>query len=384
MVDFARGLVAEIDNTQLRRLMGNTSGSYYKALAEIMDPSSDKSLSRQWGIFIKDMDSGLYGFVNIITAMIYDRGSGKMFIKFSDETKIKSQIFDVKRGYTLLNYRVMLSFDSVYSYRLYELLMSHVGIQNYRRGNAVDEPLTNIVEMGVSLLKFRMGILDAYVSQDVKNAVAKAASEEDFDAIEEMLSKTNRRMANWRDFEKFAVKKAIDELNAIPNSEYHFEYTPIKKGRGGKVVSVRFTIISNGNHKDQEIIDSKTQEAMLETLEFVDEMRSFIKEDLRTVEFMDIAKEANYDMDVIRKAYAAAEQNGTDIENFVGFMKAAIRGGYEPNPVKKKGRSKKASSWDEIEAHEKMDYDQLALDSLMGSFNDTSSEGNKMKKKAEK
>ena len=39
-VDFSHGLVAEFSSTELRSLIGDHSGSFYKRVSDIMDPAS--------------------------------------------------------------------------------------------------------------------------------------------------------------------------------------------------------------------------------------------------------------------------------------------------------------------------------------------------------
>lgn len=155
-VDFSSGLVAEMDNATLRTAMNEKSGSYYTAISDIMDPASDKSLVRQWGIVFDNPKAGLYGFVSIITAAVYDSSSGKLFVKFSDEKAIQAQIYNIRNGYTSLNYKVMMNFKNVYSYKLYELLLSSIGLDDFKSGSQAD---TYTIKFGISELKYRFSNL---------------------------------------------------------------------------------------------------------------------------------------------------------------------------------------------------------------------------------
>ena len=125
--DFSKGLVAEFRNSDLRNIMGSKSGSYYTNIAELMDPTNSKSLRNQWVIMVKNPEDGLYGSTDVITSTLYDDKNGKLYIKFSNEPKIKKELHELKNNYTLLNYNLMMQFRSIYSYRIYELLMSRIG-----------------------------------------------------------------------------------------------------------------------------------------------------------------------------------------------------------------------------------------------------------------
>lgn len=366
-VDFSIGLVAEMDNITLRTVMNETSGSYYTAISEIMDPASDKFLARQWGIIFDDQKSGLLGFVNIINAAVYDNKTGKMFVKFSDEEAIRGQIYNIKNGYTKLNYRVMMNLKSVYSYKLYELLLSAIGLDDFKSGTHND---SYIAKFGISELKYRFGVLDALYSKEVRSAIAQAKNADDYEYIEKHITKEKRKTASIYEFEQRVVKKAVNELNALPDTEsdytisYTFEYGTNKRTPKAIIFSTkrRHNIIltdksSNKTTTDVVTIEPRDLTEMDKQLELLDEMRGFIRENLKSRELLEIAKAADYDMERVKNAYEVAEQSSSKINNLVGFLKAAIKGGYA-EPVSKKG-TKKMAGWTDIHSESELDLDDV-------------------------
>ena len=352
--DFSHGLVSEFTNADMRNFM-TKSGSYYKSIEELMDSNSPDSLKKQWGIMINRPEDGLYGFVDVITAMIYDSKKGKLFVKFSDEKRIQEEIYNLKKNYTTLNYGVMMSFTSVYSYRIYEMLLSRIG---YEDGSTKKKKDVYVFDYGLSELKYHLGILDPYINVNVKKAISAAKTAEDFDRIEDNIS-TEHKMPRYNDFEKYSLKKAKAEINSIKDREFDFSYEPIRNGRGGKVTGV--TLIMNRINSIQTL-----QKPVLsddEKDEIIDEIRDLITEPLKTKDIRSIAETAGYDMEKIRKAYQVAEASTKKIDNLVGFMKKAIQNDYDV-PVSKDPAKKQNFNFEQRDT----DYDAIVNERINNRF----------------
>lgn len=349
--DFSKGLVAEFSNSDMRSFM-KKSGSYYEEVKKLMDAESIASLKKQWGIMVHNPEDGLYGVVDVITAMIYDEKNGKLLIKFSDEERIQSEIYNLKRNYTTLNYRLMMAFNSKYSYRIYEMLVSRIGYDDWRNKGTSQE---YVYEYGLSELKYHLGILDPYISSDVKKAITMARTADDFERIEENIS-TEHKMPRYNDFEKYTLKKAIKEFNEITNPEFVFSYSPVRSGRGGKVRGVQFIVKRVGGAVMTE--EGRRELTEDEKDEIIDKIRSLVKEELKTKEIRTIAESAEYNFEKVKKAYDVASASTKDIPNLVGFLKAAIKNGYE-KPIGKKAKNKFVN----FEQSE-VDYDAIAQEKI--------------------
>ena len=357
--DFSTGMVAEFSNSVMRNFM-TKSGSYYKTIEDLMDSNSPDSLKKQWGIMINRPEDGLYGFVDVITAMLYDAKNGKLFVKFSDEKRIQKEIYNLKRNYTSLSYELMMTFRSVYSYRIYEIIMSRIG---YDDGSTHSKKLQYQYDYGLSELKYYLGILDPYITPDVKRAISEAKTPEDFERIEASIS-TEHKMPRYNDFEKYTLKKAISEINDIKNAEYRFSYSPIRNGRGGKVTGVLFTI--DRLVKENENMNESPKLSDDDKDEIIDSIRDMITEKLKTKDIRSIAEAAGYDLEKIRKAYSVAEATPKKIDNLVGFMVSAIKGGYEA-PVTKENNKRKNAFVDNFEQRD-TDYDEIIQKQLEERF----------------
>lgn len=327
--DFTHGLVAEFKNSDLRNVMGNKSGSYYANITELMDPTNEKSLRHQWIIMVKNPEDGLYGATDVITSTLYDEKNGKLYIKFSNETKIKKELYELKNNYTLLDYNLMMRFKSIYSYRIYELLMSRIGREDGIYKEKRDEYMFTY---GISELKYLLGILDPYINKDVRLALSEPYP--DFEKIETLIS-DEHIMPRYNDLKKYTLDKAKKEIDEL--TDFIFDYSPVRNGRGGKVVSVdlimkRKSKINTGNNEKSDL----SQE---EKYQFLDELVDLIEYPLKIKDLKAIAEAAVYDMEKVQKAYNILQNTTSEVTNITGYMIKAIKDDYEIITKKEKSKN---------------------------------------------
>jgi len=329
-VDYSKGLVAEFSDAQMRKILKTKSGSYYKTIDDLLNSTSANSFRYQWGIDIRDSKTGLYGFTEIISGCIYDKKNNKLFIKFSNEEAIKQEIMDLQSNYTLLNYNIMMKFSTIYAYRIYELLLSRIGYEDGTTHSTRDE---YCYSYGLSELKYLLGILDIRqegVSEELQRP------NPDFEKIEEISGQN--AMPRYVDFRRYCLEKAKKEIDEITDFEFDFE--PTRTGRGGKVTSVDLIMRrkNNKNKIEREKIEPETSN--VDEDDFVDLMREFIPNEVKTKDCKMLAKLADYNLEKIREKWEISKTQ--DIDNLVGWLKDAIKNNYS-TPVKNKKEVKKGS-----------------------------------------
>ncbi len=317
--DFTHGLVAEFSNSDMRRLMDSKSGSYYKQVEELMDAQSPKSLRNQWVIMVKDKESGLYGSTDVITSTLYDDKVGKLYIKFSSEKKIQDELYNLKTNYTLLDYALMMSFKSIYTYKIFEILMSRIGFEDSVTEEKKEEYSYNY---GISELKYMLGILDPYINKEVRTALTEPYP--DYEKIEDMLS-GEKTMPRYTDFQRYTLVKAKKEIDEM--TDWIFNYEPIRNGRGGKVVSVELRMTRKKK------IEKKKDLSEDEKIDFVDTIQDLIPYNIKVKELKAIAETAEYDLERVKKAVEVLKAT-KEVDNVVGFLRDAIKKEYEV-PVQK-------------------------------------------------
>lgn len=174
----------EIEIDELCRACGydiDAGGYYYKAIKDDLI----KLTNRLW---VKMPDSTERTISWISDAMIIPL-SGKVYITF--HKAMAPYLFDLRSRYTQYHLEDVLVFKGKYAIRLYEILRSYT----------------------------TQGAIDAGQSKEVMLSIA--------DLRETLDVKSYPR---WADFNRFVLKKAVDEINDY-SDEIHVDYDTYKTGR---------------------------------------------------------------------------------------------------------------------------------------------------------
>lgn len=371
--DFSEGLVATMSVPELKKILGDSSGSFYTRLTELMDISSENSLLSQYRLIINDNGSGLSGCVNIIQATIYDREVGKLFIKFTNESEIKKRVVDIKRNYTPLDLATMMSFKSNASYRLYEMLMSLIGLEDYK---GHEKGASYTFNFGISELRYRLGSIDTNSNPGLSYELTKATTPQDYEHIEKKYS-ANGKVSRYQVFDR-TFSKAVREINELMQGTYEMSYQANRTGHGGKISDLTITVKCVGRskaiaEKDIKIEEIYPNEAALDE-DVCISIRDILKEpSLTDKDCMDIAEVAQYDLDAIQHVSEVIDASPTPIKNIVAFTKAALKNEFQI-PI---GRETAASSivgYNKAHRdrqgimHENIDYDKIVKQKILDNL----------------
>lgn len=333
--------VVRLRAAEIRKLLNTNSGSFYTKLANVAAAATGRIIG------IVDPEKGFFDFLPINSRMTYAEGT--LEIRYNSE--LKSYLSNLKNNFTVLNLDTMLSFKSLYTFRLYELLKSKAFYQKYESHN-------NRIHIyySVSELKLRLGIID------VENPIIKKeldkSSAPDYDRIvllyendqreqadaavrimqerlkdNKLSQKEKQRLINiekqkyfpsyseWRVFKSELLEPTLAEIKEIA-SDIDVMYDVRKAGRGGKVVGIDFYVAIPQTTSDN--ISTLSED---EKLDLLDDIRDIIHYPLKTRDVKAIAEVANYD--IVKIQQAADVLNNTDnVDNPVGFMIKAIEDGY--------------------------------------------------------
>lgn len=256
--------------------------------------------------------SGRIHALSFITNAVYE--NGRIDIWFNKE--FNNYMFNLKNNFTLFELQVMMKFTKDYTFRLYELLRKEV----YRiKGNSCIKISYTLAE-----LKCLIGIVDINRS-DVRIAIERGKSWEYI--VDDM--KTERTFVKWGELERKVIKVAQKEIQEL--SDIRFEYTPIKRGRGGKVVGIDFYIHKNvendlvattieGNDYIQLSLDDYNVQ--------IDELYKAFNGVFTKEQIKDLLKISEFNSEIIKEAYECSLKQKY-IDNLMGWIKAYIKnGGY--------------------------------------------------------
>lgn len=254
--------------------------------------------------------------LSFITNAVYE--NGRIDIWFNKE--FKGYMFNLKNNFTLFELQIMMKFTKDYTFRLYELLRKEV--YKIKDGNCI------MVSYSLSELKCLIGIVDINKA-DVRIAIERGKS---WDYIVEDM-KTERTFVKWGELERKVVKVAQKEIKEL--SDISFEYKPIKRGRGGKVVGIDFYVYKNAN-KDSMSMMTNNDYLQLSFDDYsvqIDELYDEFNQVFTKEQLYDLLRLSEYNCQIIREAYNCSLKQKY-IDNLMGWIKAYIKnGGYNEKSI---------------------------------------------------
>lgn len=321
--------IAKISVKNFQEKMNANKGSFYTQMKRAAKSMSGRQM------FIEDKENNSFMLINLIGKVEYNNGD--ITIKF--EPDLTEYLVDLQKNYTTLNIEMMMSLDTQYGFRIYELLKSKA----YAPKGIRDTGKYKIV-FGVSELKVTIGIVNTQT-----DAVRRALQNKnpDFDNIVENVA-IEKSFKSWFDFKRRVLDPAIEEINN--KTDLYVEYVPIGRGKGGKIKEIEFYVTKKeiaDAYKKEIITDNKieiVQDSIKEPdpeklMELVEELQEVIDEPIKIKDYKSILKAANYNTDRIKNVYSiACEQK--EINNLVGWLISALNNNYDYDPIpKSKGMS---------------------------------------------
>ena len=204
-----------------------------------------------------------------------------------------------------------------------------------------------VVEYNLTELKLELGIINSGGSKEIKSELEKDYP--DYDRIEELAEKTEQtKYKEYKIFNRNVLAKVKEELNK--KTSIQVDYAPIKNGR--KTVGIRFFVIKKDTSPS-----SPTKAIKVDKDDILDELIDLMHDDFKMREIRELAEEADYDVDKIKKSYEYMKNYSKTIEVPIAFMKECIRNEYY---LQKKSQTKpKLNSFNNFEQRGDIDFEEL-------------------------
>ncbi|HIZ08806.1 MAG TPA: replication initiation protein [Candidatus Eubacterium avistercoris] len=304
----------EISAEEIRKLSGNTGGSFYGQLK-----LAAKSMANRT-IFIEDTEKKQFKVINLIHVAEYKNG---MFsIRFTPEAN--EYLDDLRDNFTTMKLTTLFVFSSNYAYRLYEILKMH----EYKIGKD-NTPI--VINYSLAELKLEMNCINTE-EKAIQRELQKEAP--DYDRIVNDIAK-EKHLENYSDFRKNDLDVAKKQINEL--SDLYMEYKPVRSGRGGKVVAIDIYLQRNTNNKmyalaeeGEEIFKEEVPEPANMTELILDVIDYITDVKISSKEASILLKDADYQIDTVKKAYDLSRSQ-PEIKNFMGWMRQCIRDDYQPS-----------------------------------------------------
>jgi plasmid replication initiation protein len=162
------------------------SGRDYQEIASVVDNIMGRVIT------IPESTTRVHKY-NVFSRCTIDTAKGVLELRF--DADLKPHYLQLKERFTQYSLAEFMSLPSIYSQRLYEILKSWC-----------DKPEVNIAT----------------------------------DELYNMLDASTSLRANFKDFRRRVLEQAHKDIVERDGSSLWFDWEPIKHGRGGKVIAVRF------------------------------------------------------------------------------------------------------------------------------------------------
>ena len=322
-------IAAKLYPGELKRLIGDPT-NIYKILKKVSKTMTGHTM------FLEDGNGNFKAFAVVNNAEYID---GVFTVEFNKN--LREHILGLEKNYTSLELAVLTRFKRNSSFRIYELLKSHL----YKSKKEINNGRVD-VEYNISELRFMIGLANGD-DPGVKNALS-VMKVPNWDELYGKLDKKDRKYETWFDFQRYVIKPAQEEL--AEKSNIRFEYEGLREGR--KMARIRFYIYphtaetdidiqkrkrileENGKGNFSAYKESYQMELPKDLPGFRDLYEEFIGHNYLTDKDIDILlKESGFDKEKVRWAILEADKV-PEVHNYIGFIVHLIRNGKnEPIPV---------------------------------------------------
>lgn len=320
-------IVSVMHGDEIRKELNKYNGSLYDQIKELIDPKDKTKASyMDYRIIYMNEDTNEIAATNVFTSVVFKNGI--LTSVFSPE--IEPYVL-AKKHYTLLDAEKN-KLKSVYSYKVYKLLIKEMGLLKYR-----GEKPPYVLEYDIVDFKLTMGIIDPKENREIVEALEK---HEKLYKYDEKI-KGNVKFKTVKDLRKNVLDRAVNEITE--KTSIKAEYELLRAGRGGKTHGVRFVF------SPKEMAAKEITEDEIDVL--IDEVRDIIEEKISTKDIKSILKASDYNLDKIKDVYTLSKYSG-EINNLTGWLIKAMQEGYKNNKTKNQFNEfeqNKIENWEEYE-----------------------------------
>ncbi len=292
--DKTGNIVVSLTQSEIKKRLGITNRGFYTQLEQVASEMTGRTIG------VNDEINHYFDYIAVVIRAKYEQGE----FKITYNADLKDYIINIKNKFTNLNLDIMMQFNSVYSFRLYELLKSYAF-------------KTDTITFGLAELKIALGIVNANL-----DSVKSVLNRSELPDYEKAVAKSpEKRYESYGEFNRSVLQVAVKEINET--TDINVKYEPIKKGRGGKVVGITFTLESVPLPIKEELVSSTDE------LTFIEDLQDLFDEKLKISDLRAIAREGRYNYDYIVEKYEILKSSNTNIDNIVGWMIKALKEDYK-------------------------------------------------------
>nr|WP_297765740.1 replication initiation protein [uncultured Butyrivibrio sp.] len=302
-------IVCAMKANELRNLFNDESGSLYSHLDQIANRFMDNGM-----IGFKDAENNKFDYLHVVTRAKYE--DGIFTLKFNGD--LKKHLIGMSKNYTFLELSIMMNFDSVYSFRVYEIIKSREYTLNYKK----EVPCTSYeMEFNLNEFKFQIGVAD--VTEPKVKEILSGSVAPDWDRAIKVCE--NQKYRDWRNFKRSVINVVEKEITEKTDLNLVIDTDSLKGGKGGKIYGIKLCVTPKANSKKEVKLKEETAEVVKKTLtddeklEYIEKIIEMIDEKITMKEARAILDACEYDIDKVKKNYSIAKKQGK-IRNLIGWL----------------------------------------------------------------
>lgn len=333
--DAVGGLSLRIPGSEIQKKFGSSSHDFFNDLDKAANSMTGRSIG--WS----NPETREFEYTAVVTNAKFV--NNVFTIEFNKN--MTKYLKDLDSQYTMLQLPVMLSFKSVYTFRLYEILKS----KSYTPKGSKNTENKYRIEMDLNELRLMLGVVNAEL-ESVKKVLNNRKGNPDYEAA--VNASPEKIFVQWYELKRNCIDVAVKEINKNPETGMHVDYEAKKMGRGGKVYAVEFFV---------DLI-SKTSEDVAEEAAELNEYNEddileeiMMKLGIKLKEARSVAVAANWDLNIVMEKYEISKSQ--DIDNLVGWMIKAIKEDYKM-PSGKKSKKSVKTGFSNFEERD-VDYNEI-------------------------
>lgn len=323
------GLTVKIKGSEIQKMLGVKGNNFFPQLDKAAQTMTGRSIG--WS----DPQKGEFEYTVVVTRASYL--DNEFCIEFNKH--MKQYLQNIKQNFTVYSLKIMLSWKSVYSFRLFELLKSKAYPPKGEKTNKFR------IEFDLNELKLDLGVVNAELAS-VQSVLKDTKRAPDYERA--VKASPEKIYTTWYELRRYCIDVAVNEINNLPECGMHVDYDVVKSGKGGKVHRIIFFVETNYNHKedDTEVVKEEDKDDILEKI-------MNLIPDIKLRDARIIAEKAEYNYNIIEEKYELATQ---DINDIVAWMITAIEKDFKkPTSKKRKNRKSDFNNFKERE----YDYEEL-------------------------
>lgn len=296
--------------------------------------SNLKPIARQMSLIpmgVTDPENERFSFWTLVSKAEYE--NGVFTVNFNNE--LQKYLLNVSAPFTKLSKNIMMSWQTVYAYRLYELLKQCAFYSKDYKGakNGIFKKEFDIYE-----LRLLLGVVNSalHAVQTVLDNTNPPDYKKACEASPEKLYPT------FAEFKRRVIDVGVNEINESANegiSDIRVKYKTKSTGHN-KVYAIEFYIYDLTLYKDKSDIENisatvkngKTELNLSDEQKFMITMETFELFSVYKLGYTDITtilETAMYDINVVKKAKLVVDQ-ANNVKDILKYTIAAIKNNWDP------------------------------------------------------